>query len=102
MVMCSCLQNPSSQSASQVRTVVSSGVTFQRCKVCGGWGKDLLLPSGLCPHCTRLTTGRTEATQSAQSAAQPVHSHVVDALMMQPQLRKYKQRPSSGDGWNEG
>ena len=99
--MCSCLQNPSSQPASQVRTVVSSGVTFQRCTVCGGWGKDLLLPSGLCSHCTRLTTGRTEATQSAQSAAQPVYSHVVDALMMQPQLRKYKQRPSSGDGWNE-
>ena len=87
--MSSCLAKKES-STTQARTITSSGVTFHRCKVCGGGGKDLLLPSGLCPHCTRLTTGcETRAT----AVEQAVHSHAVDVLMMQPQLRKYKKRP---------
>lgn len=89
--MPSCLAKKET-SITQARTITSSGVTFHRCKMCGGWGKDLLLPSGLCPHCTRLTTDRETKERAAE---QSVHSHAVDVLMMQPQLRKYKKRPGT-------
>ena len=84
--------------------VVSSGVTFIRCKGCRGWGKDLLLPSGFCEYCSQKQ-GKTQARQSApvhsyqlpQSQTSPsvVASRASEILGMQPKLRMYKKRPGT-------
>lgn len=73
-------------------TIVSSNITFVRCKCCGGWGTDLVRPSGMCAHCEGMKQP-TQQKQQVVAQTSSVHSRAADIYMMQPRLSMYKKRP---------
>lgn len=89
-----CLQVKETQPSKQA-TVTSSNKTFIRCAGCGGWGTDLVRPSGKCAHCEQKGTRRAVAASAQHPVmTQPsVHSNAADIYMMQPRLSMYKKRP---------
>ena len=101
-----CLQVQDPKPAASANTIVSSNITFARCAGCGGWGKDLLRPSGFCGYCERKQRVNKQPAQQAQQAQQvqrarmgysssssTIVSKTAEVLAQQPKLRMNKKRP---------